>query len=83
MLTLPLETEWSGVVNEDTRRQKYMLRPETESALPRRFLIDYQAELNASQYEAVITHTGPMPVLAGAGSGKTRTLVFRVARMVE
>jgi len=83
MLTLPLETEWSGVVNEDTRPQKYMLRPETEPALPRRFLIDYQAELNPSQYEAVITHTGPMLVLAGAGSGKTRTLVFRVARMVE
>ena len=83
MLTSPLETEWSGVVNEDTRPQKYMLRPETEPALPRRFLIDYQAELNPSQYEAVITHTGPMLVLAGAGSGKTRTLVFRVARMVE
>jgi len=70
-------------VNEDTRPQKYVLQHETESAQPRRFLIDYQAELNPAQYEAVITHKGSLLVLAGAGSGKTRTLVFRVARMVE
>ena len=70
-------------MNEDTRPQKYVLQSETESTQPRQFLIDYQAELNPSQYEAAITHKGPMLVLAGAGSGKTRTLVFRVARMVE
>ncbi|MBI3799517.1 MAG: ATP-dependent helicase [Deltaproteobacteria bacterium] len=50
---------------------------------PQRFLIDYQQELNPAQYEAAITHKGPLLVLAGAGSGKTRTLVYRVARMVE
>jgi DNA helicase-2/ATP-dependent DNA helicase PcrA len=38
---------------------------------------------NPSQYEAAITHEGSLLVLAGAGSGKTRTLVYRVARMVE
>jgi DNA helicase II / ATP-dependent DNA helicase PcrA len=45
--------------------------------------IDYQSVLNPSQYEAVMTLEGPVIVIAGAGSGKTRTLVYRVARLVE
>jgi DNA helicase-2/ATP-dependent DNA helicase PcrA len=46
-------------------------------------VIDYQAQLNPAQYDAVMTERGPVLVIAGAGSGKTRTLVFRVARLVE
>lgn len=45
--------------------------------------IDYGAELNAEQLAAVMHPGGPMLVLAGAGSGKTRTLVYRVARLIE
>jgi len=45
--------------------------------------IDYKKVLNPSQLTAVMTLDGPVLVIAGAGSGKTRTLVYRVARLVE
>ena len=45
--------------------------------------IDYRRELNEAQYQAVTTSEGPFLVIAGAGTGKTRTLVYRVAHLVE
>ncbi len=45
--------------------------------------INYQDVLNPAQLKAVMTLNGPVLVIAGAGSGKTRTLVYRVARLVE
>ena len=68
---------------DESRPVKYVLRSDAEDNRPRRFTIDYQQELNPSQYEAATTRDGPVLVLAGAGSGKTRTLIFRVARMIE
>jgi DNA helicase-2/ATP-dependent DNA helicase PcrA len=46
-------------------------------------VLEYEKVLNSSQLEAVMTLDGPILVIAGAGSGKTRTLVYRVARLVE
>ena len=45
--------------------------------------IDYESELNEAQLRAVTTTEGPLLIVAGAGTGKTRTLVYRVARLVE
>ena len=49
----------------------------------RQYKIDYEQELNESQLSAVKLTKGPALVIAGAGTGKTRTLVYRVARLVE
>ncbi|MGN0851891.1 MAG: ATP-dependent helicase [Kiritimatiellia bacterium] len=46
-------------------------------------MVDFKTELNREQYVAATAGDGPMLVLAAAGTGKTRTLVHRVAYLVE
>ncbi len=46
-------------------------------------MIEYEKELNPEQYRVVMEEGGPLLVLAGAGSGKTRTLTYRVAHLLE
>ena len=48
-----------------------------------RFSINYKSQLNEAQFEAATALYGSYLVIAGAGTGKTRTLVYRVARLVE
>ncbi len=44
---------------------------------------DFKSDLNEAQYEAVTHEGGPLLVIAGAGSGKTRTIVYRLAHLVS
>ena len=46
-------------------------------------MIDYKKELNDSQYQAVTYCEGPSLVIAGAGSGKTRVLTYKIAYLLE
>ncbi|MFQ5965650.1 MAG: ATP-dependent helicase [Candidatus Scalinduaceae bacterium] len=49
----------------------------------RKFIVDYSSELNPEQLNAVMAKDGPVLVIAGAGSGKTRTVTYRVTRLME
>ncbi len=61
----------------------YVLKRGPDGPAEPTFSLKYDEELNAGQLAAVQAMDGPILVIAGAGSGKTRTLVYRVARLIE
>lgn len=59
--------------------KKYIIKTDA----PRRRLVNYRDVLNDEQRAVVMAGAGPLLVIAGAGSGKTRTVTYRVARLIE
>lgn len=79
-----LSAEQSGAAISVVQPKRFKLRRTTDlNAAGTKFKVKYEQELNAGQYEAVKHTNGPALVIAGAGTGKTRTLTYRVARLVE
>ena len=63
--------------------RRFILRSDQHPSSEQRLSIDYRSALNEQQYAAATASGGPVLVIAGAGTGKTRTLVYRVAYLVE
>ncbi|MFN1833885.1 ATP-dependent helicase [Balneola sp. MJW-20] len=63
--------------------KKFVLKKDESAKKRSDYSIKYEDLLNPQQAEAVFHEHGPALVVAGAGTGKTRTLVYRVARLVE
>jgi DNA helicase-2/ATP-dependent DNA helicase PcrA len=61
----------------------YVLKRPDDEATARKLSIDYRAALNSQQLAAVTAGEGPSVFMAGAGSAKTRTLVYRVAYLID
>lgn len=69
------------ITTKDAQRKKYVLKK--RPVIKTDYKVNYEEDLNEAQLEAVKSKDGPILVIAGAGSGKTKTLTYRVARLIE
>lgn len=69
------------ITTKDIQRKKYVLKK--RPVIKTDYNVNYEEDLNEAQLEAVKSKDGPILVIAGAGSGKTKTLTYRVARLIE
>ncbi len=85
------QPEVTGEVKKKIKRLKKittsieanLVQPAKIDTDDRELKIDYRSHLNDTQYVVASTINGPLLVIAGAGSGKTRTIVYRVAYLLE
>ena len=74
-------SESQSPTTQNSLRKKYVLKKRQPTVTE--YKVDYEKELNERQLQAVMTKEGSILVIAGAGSGKTKTLTYRVARLIE
>lgn len=70
-------------INKESKpaHKKYVLKK--REGVNKNYKVNYAQDLNEKQLEAVMSDQGALLVIAGAGSGKTKTLTYRVARLIE
>jgi DNA helicase-2/ATP-dependent DNA helicase PcrA len=64
-----------------TKVRRYTLKQPVKPQ--KTYRVRYDEELNSEQLDVVMAGEGPLLVIAGAGSGKTRALTYRVSRLIE
>ncbi len=70
---------YGNVKNFKTRLHSFLVFLKTQNLGVK----DYLSELNEAQQQAVVSSEGPVMVIAGAGSGKTRVLTYRIAHLLK
>ena len=75
-----VETGASSIAEKPSRK-KYVLKKRTP--VKTSYKVNYEQDLNEAQLSAVKSKDGAILVIAGAGTGKTKTLTYRVARLIE
>ena len=76
-----MSKELSTITENKPAHKKYVLKK--RETVNKNYKVNYAQDLNEKQLEAVMSNEGALLVIAGAGSGKTKTLTYRVARLIE